>query len=162
MSKPLEDFSRWASARDGRQNRCRSCFREQYAANRADLLSKIQIRHARIREEKEGRLAAYLAEHPCVNCGVRDLRVLDFDHRDPELKQAGIGVMLGGGWTWAAVLVEIAKCDVRCANCHRIRTAGQQDWWKEHRQLDLQADSELQSRTRLRSLFPHADLDGAD
>jgi hypothetical protein len=31
---------------------------------------------------------------------------------------------------WSRVLLEIEKCDVRCANCHRRRTAQQYGWRK--------------------------------
>ena len=31
--------------------------------------------------------------------------------------------MVGMGLPWDRILQEIAKCDVRCANCHRIMTA---------------------------------------
>jgi hypothetical protein len=37
--------------------------------------------------------------------------------------------MLNRG-SWKDLLNEIAKCDVRCANCHRIRTAQQNRWAK--------------------------------
>lgn len=57
----------------------------------------------------------------CIDCGYRlDARALDFDHRDPELKVAGIPQLIL--LDWETVLREIAKCDIRCANCHRIRT----------------------------------------
>jgi hypothetical protein len=49
------------------------------------------------------------------------LLVLEFDHlRD---KRAFISVMVCRGDAWSAILEEIKKCDVVCANCHRRRTA---------------------------------------
>jgi hypothetical protein len=150
---PLDGFSRRAAARDGRQNRCKACFAEQYAEHREVMREAILVRHHRLRELKEVRLAEYLVEHPCVDCGATDLRVLDFDHRDPAFKRAGIGVMLAGGWTWQAMLTEIEKCDVRCANCHRIRTSAQQGWWKQ--ELAVQA-RQVGSTARLQLIFPRS------
>jgi hypothetical protein len=46
---------------------------------------------------------------------------LDFDHRPDVVKEFQIGGNLQLGPT-QRLLSEIAKCDVVCANCHRIRT----------------------------------------
>jgi hypothetical protein len=48
---------------------------------------------------------------------------MDFDHRDPAVKSFAIGPSLTRNR--AAVVAEIAKCDVVCANCHRLRTERQ-------------------------------------
>jgi hypothetical protein len=45
---------------------------------------------------------------------------LDFDHVRGE-KLYNVAKM-AAGYSWAKILVEIEKCDVVCANCHRIRT----------------------------------------
>ena len=37
--------------------------------------------------------------------------------------------MIGCGQSKEAILEEIAKCDLICANCHRIRTAKQLGWY---------------------------------
>jgi Zn finger protein HypA/HybF involved in hydrogenase expression len=66
--------------------------------------------------------AAYLKEHPCVDCGNADIRVLDFDHQDPSVKEFNIGCD-GLNRRTALLLLEIKKCDIRCANCHRIKHA---------------------------------------
>ena len=50
--------------------------------------------------------------------------MLEFDHRDPSAKADDVGRLVHAG-TVVAVRAEIEKCDVRCGNCHRIRTARQ-------------------------------------
>ena len=65
---------------------------------------------------------SYLLEHGCMDCGyAKDARALSFDHRPGTVKIRDIksGRTLG----WAALLAEIAKCDVVCMNCHVIRTS---------------------------------------
>jgi hypothetical protein len=44
---------------------------------------------------------------------------MDFDHRPGTVKLFHIGK---NTHSEDAVLAEIAKCDVVCANCHRVRT----------------------------------------
>ena len=62
---------------------------------------------------------------PCMDCGRRyPSCVMDFDHRDPTAKAFSIGMMITNT-SLDALLAEIAKCDVVCSNCHRIRTANQ-------------------------------------
>lgn len=59
-------------------------------------------------------------EYGCADCGYSQHAVaLDFDHVRGE-KVAGVGAMVS--WSCEAILAEIAKCDVVCANCHRVRT----------------------------------------
>jgi predicted HNH restriction endonuclease len=46
---------------------------------------------------------------------------MDFDHRPGETKAFEISQMLGKV-SMETLEAEIAKCDIVCANCHRIRT----------------------------------------
>lgn len=62
----------------------------------------------------------YLQHHPCVDCGNSDIRVLEFDHVR-RTKKENIANMLQREVAWNTILKEISKCDVRCANCHRIK-----------------------------------------
>jgi hypothetical protein len=45
---------------------------------------------------------------------------MDFDHRDPLTKLRAVTRMIVGGTD--RMLVEAGKCDIVCANCHRLRT----------------------------------------
>lgn len=62
-----------------------------------------------------------LKSAPCLDCKECFHPVcMDFDHRDPSAKVRDISRMMGS--PWEKVLSEVAKCDLICANCHRIRT----------------------------------------
>lgn len=58
----------------------------------------------------------------CADCGWRGwARGLDWDHvRGPKV--ATIAILIGKIRPWSEVLAEMKKCEVVCANCHRIRT----------------------------------------
>jgi hypothetical protein len=47
---------------------------------------------------------------------------MDLDHRPGVLKRANINVLVKRGVETSILLDEIAKCDVVCSNCHRVRT----------------------------------------
>jgi hypothetical protein len=61
----------------------------------------------------------YLEKHPCEDCGETDIRTLEFDHRGE--KSFTICDAIWGGVSLSMLAVEIDKCTVRCANCHRRR-----------------------------------------
>lgn len=117
-TKALADFNRASDHRDGLQSYCRGCNKE-ISRNR-------QVRQWGI---LRAHVWSYLASHPCVDCGEVDPVVLEFDHVRGE-KIEGIGKMISQAVTLAKLEAEIAKCEVRCANCHRRRTANVGGWWK--------------------------------
>ena len=59
------------------------------------------------------------AELGCQRCGEDDPRCLDFHHEDELNKSFGIGEGISRRVSWEDILLEIDKCDVLCANCHR-------------------------------------------
>ena len=125
-SKPRTEFNRKAARPDGLQEVCRDCnraaSRRYYATNREKHVRVIVERTAKRRVESKEFLTAYLREHPCVDCGNSDLRVLDFDHRPGTGKSGDVMRLVAGGYGLARLHAEIAKCDVRCRNCHAIVT----------------------------------------
>ena len=58
----------------------------------------------------------------CLDCRWRAwARGLDWDHVDGD-KFSDISKLIANGRPWAEITLEIGKCDLVCANCHRIRT----------------------------------------
>lgn len=96
----------------------------------APLSSKaIEMRAYRARhpEKQRERLAERriiidnLKNVPCMDCGgAFPPECMDFDHRPDEIKSFTLNS--GIYRNIESLLIEAAKCDVVCANCHRIRT----------------------------------------
>lgn len=72
---------------------------------------KARLRRAQLVEEAGG---------ACVDCGVSyPAHVFDFHHRNPEEKEFSLSASPTS--SMARLRKEAAKCDLLCANCHRLR-----------------------------------------
>lgn len=110
-----------------RQSYCRTCKaamqRSWYLRNRDVHRANVartgrQVR-ARIRERNQELVSRYKAQ-PCAVCGRRyPAEVMDFDHQR-GIKIANVSALMNR--STAVLQAEIAKCEVLCAVCHRIRT----------------------------------------
>jgi hypothetical protein len=129
--KPLDSFNLLRRAKDGRQARCRECCRDWYVEHAAQHKANVRARNDRAREELRLRIVDYFRAHPCVDCGETDLRCLEFDHEPGRGKSANVGDLLRMAATWSRIEREIAKCEVRCANCHRRRTVERGGHWRQ-------------------------------
>lgn len=64
-----------------------------------------------------------LKSAPCADCHQMFPPVaMDWDHLDGARKEDCIGQMVDHCVRWEKILVEVAKCDLVCSNCHRVRT----------------------------------------
>lgn len=100
----------------------RAVARERQRARRAKLGAGHDLTRSR------ARLRAVVTEWKstgCVDCGYSDVRALDPDHRDPVEKTGTISRLVQLCVSRARLVAELAKCDVRCACCHRARTMRQ-------------------------------------
>ena len=131
--KDLSQFSLKDRANGIPHSYCRECHAEwnraHYLRNKETYIATARRNNAIYIAQNLRRLVEYLLEHPCIDCGESDLLVLDFDHRDRRTKRMAVSTLLRYA-AWSALEEEIAKCDVRCANCHRRRTARQLGWQK--------------------------------
>lgn len=130
------DFAWKNKAKGTRQRWCKFCQAEansrHYQNNKHIYLDRALTRNAQVNTENKQRLYAYLSSHPCVDCGQTDIRVLEFDHVRGN-KTANITKLLKNATSWKAIENEIAKCEVRCVNCHRARTSESGHWWRSSR-----------------------------
>ena len=79
------------------------------------------------RRDFQIRILTILKNTGCKDCGEKDPIVLDFDHmRD---KTSSVSQMLRNHASWERLEEEIAKCEVRCSNCHRRKTARERGYY---------------------------------
>lgn len=92
--------------------------KERYAADPEAALAVMAARRKQIR----GAVNAHKSQ-PCMDCkGKFHVVCMDFDHRDGVEKLDNVATMVAEGRPLGLIEAEIAKCDVVCSNCHRIRT----------------------------------------
>ena len=132
-TNPIDDFTRSIKGKDGRTSQCKSCcatyakaYREQYK-KRARLSSKkTQAKWKANGERIVDWITLKYDGTPCLDCnGVFNWCAMDFDHRPGEVKEliiGTIGIQKATPERVSLVEKEIAKCDLVCANCHRVRT----------------------------------------
>lgn len=107
-TKPAAAFQRRPSAKSGLASWCRRC--RQAHSNGVYAPAKRRERKQQIISLKGG---------ACRRCGgVFPHYVYDLHHRDPAEKEIGMTDLQDKAW--ARVEAELEKCDLLCANCHRI------------------------------------------
>lgn len=112
---------------------CKECHNtyareKHYPSYRETHITNVRRNNKKMHYDKYVKIYDYLLDHPCVDCGETNPLVLEFDHREPKNKTATIAIMLMHGNAWAKIADEIAKCDVRCANCHSLKTARDREY----------------------------------
>ena|ERR1700748_1034120 len=89
---------------------CRKAFYARFRTRKNSVERK--------RRAERQRLAFDFLGGKCLDCGNRDPRVLEFDHVKKKNFVIASSLML----TWSKLVKELRKCELVCANCHRIRT----------------------------------------
>jgi len=132
--KSIEEFSFKIKAIGLRHLQCKECTRllikNHYNNNREYYLTKSQKRNKHLRFKVNTYLQEYLLRHPCVDCGEKDIVVLEFDHTGKIPKFKAVSHMIRLQYPLEEIKREIDKCEVRCANCHRRKTAKDYKWYK--------------------------------
>jgi len=128
--KPTDDFAlRYKSKPNGpRGSYCSECMkpyrRDHYYNNPEPYKSRAMT------AKKEAQLwfFQWLSTKSCVDCGETDPVVLECDHVR-GVKLGTVSHILQSG-SREKLLIEMSKCEVRCANCHKRKTAREKGWYK--------------------------------
>lgn len=124
----------WRAWRDRNPEKAAENARSWRAKNRAAVSAKGHARYEANREylneysrnyrkkiQATFVLTEKLARGACIDCGLivteENHVAFDFDHRDRNTKRSGVSRTSTNN-----LAEEMAKCDLRCANCHRIKT----------------------------------------
>lgn len=130
--KPVEEFSFRNKKKGTRRYRCKLCLKQynkqHYEDNKKVYIDRARNRNSEVSTQNKIKILDYLSSHPCVDCGESDPVVLEFDHINRSEKHIEVASMRS--YSWESVEKEIHKCVVRCANCHRRRTAKQLGWYR--------------------------------
>ena len=131
--KPLNTFGYKNKQKGWLLSYCKECNRayqkEHYKNNQLDYRDKRKKWRASFRLEIRLKIIEYLKLHPCIDCGEQDIDVLEFDHVRGN-KRSDISSLISNDVSWVVIEKEIGKCEVRCANCHKRRSAKQFSWYK--------------------------------
>lgn len=131
--KLSEEFSFRSKATGVRNSTCKPCQRDRskahYEANKELHNRRRSVNQRRYYMRNRIFVKDYLESHPCVDCGEGDPVVLEFDHVSGE-KHSDLCSMVTRGYPLARISEELLKCEVRCANCHRRKTARQFQWFR--------------------------------
>lgn len=120
QNKPIESFAKNSERRDGLQTRCKAC-QTAYAKLRYQG-SKERFRESNNKRKIRNQIAVYeyLLKKKCEDCGVANPVVLTFDHVRGE-KRGTVSDMVKQSLSLATIWDEVAKCEIRCFNCHMIK-----------------------------------------
>ena len=118
--KDINEFS-WSIKGVKRHSRCHSCRSEEridyYHRHKEEELKYKYEKQAERRDLARKFVWEYLSNSVCIDCGEYDPMVLTFDHVRGT-KKMDISQMVNQGYSLQLLAEEIAKCEVRCFNCH--------------------------------------------
>jgi hypothetical protein len=122
---------------------CEDCYTRQYGdifENHKKIVQKRKQVEETVKQKNIKFIFELLKTSECLNCKCTDFRVLEFDHRYKETKDDNISNLIING-SLSQLKQEISKCDILCANCHKIKTHKENNSWKhqyyEQEQLKL-------------------------
>ncbi len=111
-----------------------------------------EVRRIRRRQDVTRDYLRHRRDQPCVDCGDSfRAHQMDFDHRDPSAKSFRLTAGRAMLMPRARLDAEIAKCDVVCANCHRVRTRLRSQALDERRLIERPSDVLVRKRRYWRS-----------
>ncbi len=128
---PKEEFRKYKKSIDGFDDYCKECRRiadkKSYDSNLiANRIAGLKSKN-KVRDRNKQFIRDYLIGKSCIDCGENDPIVLEFDHF--ENKKDNLCDIIQN-CSIEKIEAEIRKCNIRCANCHRRKTAFDLGYYK--------------------------------
>lgn len=118
-------FNKNKVRKDGLNNVCRECSnkrsKKHYLDNKEEHRKNVKKRKDSLLKDNKNKIMNILINSSCTDCGNIDHRTFEFDHVNGD-KVSNVSTLLGCGFSWDKIKAEIDKCEIVCANCHRIRS----------------------------------------
>lgn len=109
-------YENYVASEHGQTERTKAMIK--YRENNRDRIRE----RSRLRTRKGREYIWEVKKGPCLDCGNKyPPYVMDLDHVRGE-KKDDLSGMCDSGYTLEKLMQEVEKCELVCANCHRIRT----------------------------------------
>ena len=155
-NKTLDNYTKNNTRTDKLNSACKDCHKEytrkHYQQNKKCYKDKARVNRKKLK--KVNKMIIYSAKDvPCTDCARRfPPCAMDFDHIKGE-KVANVSQMVNR--KTQDLVDEIAKCEVVCSICHRIRTHNRRVsatkqinlcWWIQTRPYEGWCERSIRSR----------------
>lgn len=121
----LSQFHNCKNTKDKLNSWCKYCMntltRSYYQKHRKKLIKESKIRtrkNSAIYRERINNIKS----QGCSICSEKDIRCIDFHHKDPQIKEFEISDAINPSTLrkgWITIKNELDKCILVCGNCHR-------------------------------------------
>ncbi len=121
--KEVSEFAKDSHRKDGIRSECIICRKEYnvkyYIKNVIIYKSRSKLNNKIYKKKLKKWFFNLKSNLKCIKCGENHPGCLDFHHRNKDDKVSTISDMITNRDSIENITIEIAKCDVLCANCHR-------------------------------------------
>ena len=139
--KLVSEYSKANNTSTGLHSQCKVCKCASQAFYSNDPLVQLMEQEVRVERKLKAQATAkefvkqYLQQSSCVDCGINDWVVLEFDHIEKKYrtsgnKRMGVAQMMANGFKLETIAAEVEKCEVRCRNCHARKTYEREGSWR--------------------------------
>ena len=130
LTMDYESFGKLSKSSDGYNYKCKTCKRlydNKFHENRSPIEKSVKYERQKVRlDEIRSFISDYLDDKTCNKCGDNRKVVLEFHH----LRNKDFNLAEGTKKSINTIKKEIEKCEILCANCHRVVTANERNNFK--------------------------------
>lgn len=127
-TKPILEFGKHSNTKSGYRSQCKLCHSKNNCVS--EKTEHYKNKRANVRQRNRRYIYNYLQDKSCKDCGDTRWQVLEFDHINQEDKKYQISQMVCSSHSIETIQSEIDKCEIRCANCHKLKTMNQLGFYK--------------------------------